>query len=124
MPDETVDPLSDNAALNAILAQLEELNAVVAGKYDRVLGDNAYIALTSAAARVRAAVPLAVKTVITNRGPNQVLVRENGVLALVVPANNTVEEGTLPLTGAGALNLTVASGETANLAIATYQNNA
>ncbi len=124
MPDETDEPMSDNAALNAIVAQLEALNATVAGKSDKVLGDNSYILLTSAAARLRAAVPLAVKTIITNRGPNQVLVRENGVLVLVVPANNTVEEGTLPLTGAGSLNLTVASGQTANLAIATYQNNA
>jgi hypothetical protein len=119
---ETSDPMSDNAALNAIVAQLEELNATVAGKYDSVLGDNAFGLITSAAARVRAAVPLAVKTVITNKGPNSLMVRENGVLVLVVPANNTVEEGTLPLTGAGSLNFSVASAETANITVATYQN--
>lgn len=117
MPDETVDPLSDNAALNALVTELEALAAFVGGKYDRVTGDANFVLVTDAGTYLRSARATGVKTAITNNGPNECVVRENGVIIALVPAGETK---VLPLAGKGPLKVNVAAGETANIAVATF----
>lgn len=117
MADEVVDPVSDNQALNQMVVELEEISDRLGNRYDKINGDANPVLLTSASPRIRAAMPLAIKTVVTNTGPNSAEVRENGVLVATVLANTTKE---LPLSGAGPLKFSVASGQTANLAVATY----
>lgn len=125
MADETSEPLSDNAALNSMVDELLALNGFLAGKYDRIQGDANFVFVDDTHPYIRGAretAPnIAVKTTVTNKGPNQVEVRENGVLCMIVPANTTQQ---LPLAGAKPLQIKVATGQTANISVATYTKNA
>lgn len=117
MPDETDPPLSDNAALNRMVDELIAINDFLAEKYDRVQGDGVFVLVDPTHPYLRGGKANAVKTVVTNKGPDQCFVKENGVNCLIVPADTSLE---LPMAGLGSINITVAASTTANIAVSTY----
>lgn len=115
--DDTTEHMTDNGALNQMVQELVDLNDFLAGKYDKVMGDANFVAISDTAVYLKSARPTAVKTVVTNNGPNTAQVRENGVLVAFVTSGTSCQ---LPLAGSGALNIKCASSQTANIAVATY----
>lgn len=118
---DSAEPMSDNAALNAIVGELESIEGFLTGEYDSVGGDNTWRAVTDSKTLARATDATAIKTVVTNKGPNPVRVFENGILVLIVPANKTEA---LPLNGAGELKWECQSGLASEAALATFKKTA
>jgi hypothetical protein len=121
MPDEVSDPMTDNGALNAIVDELELISGHLTGAYDTVSGSTNWTSLTDAKVLAREQEPLAIKTVITNRGPDPVKVYEDDILVLIVPPS---ESAPLPLNGSGEIKWECSTGNTAQAALATYKKTA
>lgn len=111
--------MTDNAALIAIVEQLEQLNSFFTGSYDAIAGDSDWRAVTTTLSLARAADPLAIKTVVSNRGASAIAVYEDTKLVCVVPDGESRE---LPLSGTGEIKWKCVIGSNADAALATYRN--
>lgn len=117
MPD-TSDPMSDNEALNAIVAGLEGVADILANRYDSISGDSSFVAVSDTAPVTRGPVADAVKTVVTNGGTHKVRVFFDAVLiALVLPG----ETRELPMDGSASVQVDCLTGESSLIAIATFR---
>lgn len=117
MPDEIAEPMDDNEALRRILAEFQELKSILAGEYDEIdmVGPTL---VDDSPGLERAADSTAVKTVVTNDGPDRAYVYEDNNLVAFV-GNNGDEQ--LPLTGKGAIKVVTQSGDTALVTITTFR---
>lgn len=121
MPDETAEPMSDNAALNAIVEELESIEDHLTGEYDSITGDTTWRDVTDEKSSARTAEPLAIKTTVTNKGPSPVRVFEDGILVIIVPVGETEA---LPLSGKGVIQWECQTGQESEAALATYRKTA
>lgn len=121
MPDEAESPLSDNAALNQMVETLEAILLLEQGAYDSVSGSTVLAALTDVLATLRAAEPLALKTIVTNGGSDPIQVFEGTILICIVPAFDSRE---LPLSAQGIIKAKCDTGDSSFVAIATYKQTA
>lgn len=117
MPQEAVEPLSDNAALNAIVDELEIIETELTEDYDYVYGASNFVAVSDSQTQTRDADPQARKTVVCNKGPDTVRVREDNVFVLLIPAG---ESRALPLNGKGQIKVNCDTGDASQIAISTY----
>src|SRR5687767_13806888 len=108
MPDETISQRTDNEALNAMVDQLTAIENFLTGDYDTVTGDSTWRDVTDEKSSARGAQEDAIKTVVTNKGPDAVRVYEDDVLVLIVAPGTT---GTVPMGGKGVLEWDCATGE-------------
>ena len=119
MPEEIAGPMSDNEALRRIVSNMVAIESHIKGEYDDIIAEPD-VAISLAPAQIRAAQPLAVKTVVSNIGSTPARIYEDGVLVWKVPSGTTAE---LPLRATGVLTGDVSSGN--NLVrVSTYIKNA
>lgn len=113
--------MSDNEALLQIAAELDELISIYIGAYDHIEGDATFTFYPFGTSDQRATNANALKTVVTNQGPADIQVTENGLLVALVNAGESWES---PLSGAGNIIATpIDNGNGllgSNIAIATY----
>ncbi len=113
---EIAEPMSDNAALRSILAEVRAIQCELLAGYTEITGANS-VAITDSTPYTRAANEDVRKTLITNLGPDQILIKEGAVL---VGIKAQYETWSSALAGAEIIEVSVATGDTATIAIANY----
>lgn len=121
MADETSEPLSDNAALNEMVDTLESILLLEEGAFDSIEGSADFVAVGDTLTTLRAADASALKTIVSNGGDEAIQVFQDGVLTMIVPANDSRE---LPLSGQGQIKAKCGAGLDSLVAIATYKQTA
>lgn len=110
------EPMSENDALRAQVAELRFQNYLASGKSDSVTGvDDQAVATGSPI--TRAAVAKARLTVVTNKGAKNVTVSEAGHIVAILQPGWTWES---PLNGAGSIICECFGGDSSTVAITTY----
>lgn len=117
MADEDT-PMSDNEALNAIVAELEGVAGILAARYDSISGDSTLVAVSDTVHVNRSPVADAIKTVVTNGGASKVFVSFDAVLVAIVAPGETRE---LPMDGSASVQVTCSTGQSSLIAIATFR---
>lgn len=120
MSDDIAEPMSDNTALRELLGEVRQIDGLLRQQYDAIVGEEE-VAVTGDEPYTRAAMPTAVKTVITNTHAVGIahIYEEGALVRSLLPGETWVS----PLNGAGEITVEVGS-EDSEIAIATYTRTA
>lgn len=114
------DTLTDNAALNAIVEELQAIVDLMKVPYDTIVGDDDFVAVSDVAPVERAADELSVGMAVTNKGDDSVIVSEDGVIVgIVEPGTTYFFKGSQ-----GEIEAKCLTGESSEIAVATYRKTA
>jgi hypothetical protein len=120
MSDSIAEAMTDNEALREILGEVRGIEALLKGQYDDIEGAED-IALTDTESSVRTARTLAVKTVVTNTGTQDIWVYEDGSVVKYLEPKQSWESA---LSGGGAITAKAIAGQTSTCAVTTYLKDA
>lgn len=113
---EVAESMTDNEALVQLLNEVRSIEERMRHEYDDIYGDNE-VEITDSTPHTRAEDPTAIRTVVTNLGPDVIYIKEAGQ---IVAAKDLNETWVSPSCGKGEITVYVNPEKTATIAITTY----
>lgn len=109
--------MTDNELLSEISGKLDEVIEALEPQYTNILSTSSTVETADGYTLLRAADPLAIKSVVVNEGPDEARIYEGGGQVAILYKDETWES---PMTGTGQINVDVPAG-TASLTLSTYR---